>query len=154
METVVVCLGLAAAAYAQDASKSDARPLIQGVILEAGTNRGLPGAQILLSLEDSQAVRTTTSDSQGVFRFEPDQFGHFDLKVKMEGYRPVLDCMILPCPEPTTGSLQTLEGRAVAAEGAAPPPLDHLLVWVQPVDLRIASGFPHTPDEQGSGSRW
>ncbi len=68
----------------------------------------------------------------------------------MEGYRPVLDCMILPCPEPTTGSLQTLEGRAVAAEGAAPPPLDHLLVWVQPGILEIAFSF-RTPDEQGSG---
>lgn len=42
-----------------------------------------------------------------------------------------------------------LDGRIVAAEGAAPPPLDELLVWVQPMDLRIASGPPHTPDGEG-----
>jgi carboxypeptidase family protein len=78
MKTVVVCLGLAAALCAQDPSKTDPHPLIQGVILEAGTNRGLPGAQILINQEGSQAVRTTTTDSQGAFHFEPDQFGHFD----------------------------------------------------------------------------
>jgi hypothetical protein len=106
MKILVACLGLAAAAYAQDASKSDPHPLIQGVILEAGTNRGLPGAQILINQEGSQAVRSTTSDSQGAFRFEPDQFGHFDVKVKMDGYTAMMNSPIAPIP-PMTGSLQT-----------------------------------------------
>ena len=101
MRILLACLGFAAAAYAQAP-----HPLIQGVILEAGTNRGLAGAQILLNEEGSQAVQTTTSDSQGAFHFEPDKFGHFDLKVKMEGYQAsrLLPAGGLP---PTATSIQT-----------------------------------------------
>ncbi len=89
MRILLACLGFAAEAYAQAP-----HPLIQGVILEAGTNRGLVGSQILLNEEGSQAVQTTTSDSQGAFHFELGKFGHFDLKVKMEGYQATGHCHV------------------------------------------------------------
>jgi hypothetical protein len=105
MKILAACIGLAAAAFAQDPSKSDPHPLIQGIVLEAGSNRGLPGAQILLSEEGSQSVRTTTTDAQGAFRFEPDKFGHYDVKVKMDGYM-AMNTSLAGLP-PMIGSTQT-----------------------------------------------
>jgi len=41
-----------------------------------------------------------------------------------------------------------LEGKIVAADGAGKPPLDKLVVFVQPLDFTIATGV-NTPDAQG-----
>src|SRR5580704_10300154 len=86
MKTFLVFLGLTAGGFAQNAPP---RPVIQGTVLEYGTNRGLAGAQVLLT-GDGIDVRTPprqTSDAQGNFRFELEKFGHYNVTVQMEGYR-------------------------------------------------------------------
>ncbi len=142
MRTFVACLGLAAAAYAQNASKSDPHPLIQGVILEAGTNRGLPGAEIQLKEEGSPAVSTTGSDSQGMFRFEPDHFGHFDVKVKMEGYRAMMDGSIAAGLPPMMGSL---EAHVVITTGNPMENLRFVLVHPGEITGRVVDGETGKP---------
>lgn len=86
MKTLLVLLGLAAGGFAQN---TPPRPVIQGTVVEFGTNRGLAGAQVLLT-GDGIDVRTPphqTSDSQGNFRFELEKVGHYNVTVQMEGYR-------------------------------------------------------------------
>jgi hypothetical protein len=82
--------------------------VIQGTIVEFGTNRGLAGAQILLT-GDGIDVRTPphqVSDSQGNFRFELEKFGHFNVTVRMEGYKamgasfPDMPSITAPMPVP------------------------------------------------------
>lgn len=88
MKTFLVFLALAAGGLAQNAPP---RPVIQGTVLEYGTNRGLAGAQILLTGDgiDVRSAPHQTSDSQGNFRFELEKYGHYNVTLQMEGYRPM-----------------------------------------------------------------
>jgi hypothetical protein len=84
------CLGLACAALAYSQDAQNPRPEIHGTVLEFGTHFGLAGAQVdLLQEGQKQPVASTTTDSQGVFVFHPDTVGHYDVQVKMDGYKAV-----------------------------------------------------------------
>jgi len=87
-----VGFGLTAAlALSQGVQDGDPRPEIHGVITEAGTHYGIAGLQVALTLEGqpSSTASTTVTDSQGAFRFQPNDFGHYKVEVKLEGYRIV-----------------------------------------------------------------
>ena len=94
MKRIALGFGLTAAlALSQGAQDGDPRPEIHGVISEAGTHYGIAGLQVALTREGqpSSAASTTVTDSQGAFDFKPDDFGHYRVEVKMEGYRIVTD---------------------------------------------------------------
>jgi hypothetical protein len=86
MRPLLTFLGLAAGAFAQNAPP---RPVIQGTVVEFETNRGLPGAHVLLTGDgiDVRVPPQQTSDSQGNFRFELEKFGHYSVTVQMAGYK-------------------------------------------------------------------
>src|SRR5579871_389783 len=122
MKTFLVFLGLAAGGFAQN---TPPRPVIQGTVVEYGTNRGLAGATVLLK-GDGIDVRNPphqTSDSQGKFRFELEKFGHYNVTVQMEGYRALAD-LFLATPNDMAGAL-----------GAIPMPL------AQSVRVSLTSGY-------------
>ncbi len=78
---------LAAFATAVHPQATPPSPEIQGTVIEYGTHLGLSGVQvILLKNGEKDPVRTTATDSQGAFRLHPDDFGHYTVKVALDGY--------------------------------------------------------------------
>ena len=78
---------LAAFATAVHPQGTPPSPEIQGTVVEYGTHLGLSGVQvILLKNGEKDPVRTTATDSQGAFSFHPGEFGHYSVKVALDGY--------------------------------------------------------------------
>jgi len=78
---------LAAFATAVYPQASPPSPEIQGTVVEYGTHLGLSGVQvILLKNGEKDPVTTTATDSQGAFSLRPGDFGHYTVKVAMDGY--------------------------------------------------------------------
>ncbi len=135
MKTFLVFLGLTAGGFAQNAPP---RPVIQGTVLEYGTNRGLAGAQVLLT-GDGIDVRTAphqTTDSQGNFRFELEKFGHYNVTLQMEGYRPMAS--FLPDMPAITGSVAVPSvARVVLTSGYPSENLQFTLVRTAELTGRV-----------------
>src|SRR5271165_2008016 len=82
---------LGSAQMNQNANSQDSnpRPEIRGAIREAGTGYGVAGLQVSLTLDGqpSSTASVTVTDGQGVYVFHPNDFGHYQLRVNMEGYK-------------------------------------------------------------------
>jgi hypothetical protein len=94
-----LCLAMLSAGLAWAQSNS-ATPEIRGVIIEPGTEHGVPDADIAIyelggtpitpfgnqAKTLKRKVGTVTTDSQGKFRFQPEQFGDYQVIAGKEGY--------------------------------------------------------------------
>lgn len=82
---VVVLAGLLLASAALHA-QATASAVLEGTILDS-SQAAVSGAHITLTSRDTGAVRTATSGSSGLYRFDLLPPGHYDLKVTMQGFR-------------------------------------------------------------------
>jgi hypothetical protein len=117
VKPLLAFLGLAGA-FAQNAPP---RPVIQGTVVEFGTNRGLPGAHVVLTGDgiDVRIPPQQTTDSQGNFRFELQKFGHYAVTVQMVGYQamgtsfPDMPSITGPMPVPMLNNVVLTSGYPV-----------------------------------------
>jgi hypothetical protein len=62
-------------------------PVVAGTVVDA-TGAVLPRGEVTLTAVSGGAVRTTTTDAAGTFRFEGVAPGRYDLRASFEGFRP------------------------------------------------------------------
>lgn len=84
LASFLLFVALAPAVQPQSATPS---PEIQGSVIEYGTHLGLSGVQVtLLKNGEKEPIRITATDSQGAFLLQPGDFGHYTVKVALDGY--------------------------------------------------------------------
>ena len=67
-------------------AQATASAVLEGTVLDPSQG-AVAGAHVTLTNTDTAAVRTTTSGSTGLYRFDLLPPGHYDLRITMQGFR-------------------------------------------------------------------